>query len=111
MRAELLDDRTADFPSRHPSATVLHLACGPAARARLLDVPAGDYRLVHASVTDDGWWDGVPADRPVVAVFEGLTMYLTEDGVRGLVRRVTGRGRRRTGVRTTRPSSRAGPTG
>ncbi|MCE6999463.1 class I SAM-dependent methyltransferase [Saccharothrix sp. S26] len=115
MRAKLLDDWTADFLARHPSATVLHLACGLDTRAhrmafgpgvrwvdvdlpevavlreRLLDVPSGDYRLVHASVTDDGWWDGVPADRPVVAVFEGLTMYLTEDQVRGLVRRVTGR--------------------
>ncbi|MER5263627.1 class I SAM-dependent methyltransferase [Actinosynnema sp. NPDC002837] len=115
MRAKLLDDWTADFLARHPSATVLHLACGLDARARrvgfgsgvrwvdvdfpavaelrerLLDVPAGDYRLVHASVTDGGWWDGVPADRPVVAVFEGLTMYLTGDEVRDLVRRVTGR--------------------
>ncbi|WP_123744412.1 hypothetical protein [Saccharothrix texasensis] len=51
---------------------MLRLACGLDARARLLDVPAGDYRLVHTSVTDDGWWDGVPADRPVVAVFERL---------------------------------------
>ncbi|NUT47940.1 MAG: class I SAM-dependent methyltransferase [Saccharothrix sp.] len=115
MRAKLLDDWTADFLARHESATVLHLACGLDTRAqrmaygpgvrwvdvdvpavavlreRLLPVPTGDYRLVHASVADDGWWDGVPADRPVVAVFEGLTMYLAEDEVRGLVRRITGR--------------------
>lgn len=115
MRAKQLDDWTADFLARHPSATVLHLACGLDTRAqrmafgpgvrwvdvdlpevavlreRLLDVPGGDYRLVHASVADDGWWGEVPADRPVVAVFEGLTMYLTGDEVRGLVRRVTGR--------------------
>jgi O-methyltransferase involved in polyketide biosynthesis len=115
MRAKLLDDWTSDFLARHPSATVLHLACGLDTRAqrmafgpgvrwvdvdlpsvavlreRLLDVPSGDYRLVHASVTADGWWDEVPADRPVVAVFEGLSMYLTEDEVRGLVRRVVGR--------------------
>ncbi|MFD0204819.1 MULTISPECIES: class I SAM-dependent methyltransferase [Saccharothrix] len=115
MRAKLLDDWTADFLARHPSATVLHLACGLDTRAqrmafgpgvrwvdvdlpsvavlreRLLDVPGGDYRLVHASVTDARWWAEVPADRPVVAVFEGLTMYLTGDEVRGLVRRVTGR--------------------
>ncbi|ONI81749.1 polyketide synthase [Saccharothrix sp. ALI-22-I] len=115
MRAKLLDDWTAEFLARHRSATVLHLACGLDTRAQrmafgprvrwvdvdfpavatlreqLLDVPGGDYRLVHASVTADGWWDEVPADRPVVAVFEGLTMYLTEDEVRGLVRRITGR--------------------
>ncbi|MDU0293545.1 class I SAM-dependent methyltransferase [Saccharothrix longispora] len=115
MRAKLLDGWTRDFLAAHPSATVLHLACGldtrarrvafgegvrwvdvelpevAALRERLLPPPPGDYRLVHASVTSAGWLDEVPADRPVVVVAEGLTMYLTEEDVRGLVRRVVDR--------------------
>lgn len=115
MRAKLLDTWTAGFLARTGAATVLHLACGLDTRARrvafgpdvrwvdvdlpevvdlrrrLLPEPAGDYRLVAASVTEEGWLAEVPADRPVVAVCEGLTMYLTGDAVRDLVRRVTGR--------------------
>jgi O-methyltransferase involved in polyketide biosynthesis len=115
MRAKQLDDWTADFLDRTPSATVLHLACGldtrvfrlspsggvrwvdvdlpevVALRSRLLPVPEGDYRLVGASVTEDAWLDAVPVDRPVVAVFEGLSMYLRESEVRGLVERIVGR--------------------
>lgn len=115
LRARQLDRWTAEFLAAHREATVLHLACGLDSRAhrierkasvrwldvdvpevvdlrgRLLPVPGGDYRMVGASVTDDGWLAEVPADRPAVAVFEGLTMYLTEDAVRGLVRRITGR--------------------
>ncbi|WP_033432245.1 class I SAM-dependent methyltransferase [Saccharothrix syringae] len=115
LRARLLDDWTAEFLARTGEATVLHLACGldtraqrtafgpgvrwvdvdlpevVALRERLLAPPPGDYRLVAASVTEEAWSAEVPADRPVVAVFEGLSMYLTEDEARGLVRRVTGR--------------------
>lgn len=115
LRARQLDEWTAAFLVRHPEATVLHLACGldtrahrlaPAAsvcwvdvdypavlelRERLLPVPAGDYRTIAASVTDDGWLDEVPADRPTVVVFEGLSMYLREGDGRRLVERVTSR--------------------
>lgn len=115
LRARLLDDWTAEFLARVGEATVLHLACGldtrarrvafgpgvrwvdvdlpevVAVRERLLAPPPGDYRLVPASVTDEAWLEEVPADRPTAAVFEGLSMYLTEDEARGLVRRVAGR--------------------
>jgi O-methyltransferase involved in polyketide biosynthesis len=47
--------------------------------------------MVRASVTDPGWLDQVPADRPTLAVAEGLTMYLApEDGFE-LFRRVVDR--------------------
>ncbi|MBB5956591.1 O-methyltransferase involved in polyketide biosynthesis [Saccharothrix tamanrassetensis] len=115
MRAKQLDDWTAAFVASHPAVTVLHLACGLdtrvqrltpggdvrwvdvdypeviALRSRLLPLPGGDYRMVGSSVTDEGWLQDVPADRPTVAVFEGLTMYLREDEVRGLVRRIVRR--------------------
>lgn len=115
MRAKQLDDWTREFLSAHDHATVLHLACGldtrvfrldpgPHARwvdidlpqvvtlrERLLPIPTGDYRLIAASVTDDGWLAEVPDDRPTVVVAEGLTMYLREHEVRELVTRVVGR--------------------
>jgi O-methyltransferase involved in polyketide biosynthesis len=115
LRGRQLDDWTRAFLGTHPEATVLHLACGldtraqriapgpsvrwvdldvpevVALRERLLQPPAGDYRLVGASVTDGSWLDAVPADRPTVAVFEGLSMYLRPEDGRRLVERITGR--------------------
>ncbi|MBG0827083.1 class I SAM-dependent methyltransferase [Planomonospora sp. ID67723] len=115
IRARQLDDWTAGFLADHPDATVLHLACGldtrvhrldrpPSARwfdvdypevielrERLLPPPPGDYRMIGASVTGEEWLDEVPADRPAVAVFEGLTMYLRKEEGRRLIRRITGR--------------------
>jgi O-methyltransferase involved in polyketide biosynthesis len=115
LRGRQLDGWTREFLAAHPEATVLHLACGLDTRAqrlgvaapvrwfdvdhpevialreRLLPPPGGDYRMIGASVTDDGWLDGVPADRPTVAVFEGLTMYLRKADGRRLIERITGR--------------------
>lgn len=112
IRAKQLDDWTREFLAAHPEATVLHLACGLdtrvhrlappanvrwydvdypdviALRERLLPTPGGDYRMVSASVTTDAWLEEVPADRPTVAVAEGLTMYLTEDEGRRLIQRI-----------------------
>jgi O-methyltransferase involved in polyketide biosynthesis len=116
LRARTLDRWTRGFLAAEPEATVLHLACGLdtrvhrispppsvrwvdvdhpeviALRERLLPPPsAADYRTIGASVTDDGWLDAVPADRPTVAVFEGLTMYLREEEGNALIQRVTAR--------------------
>jgi O-methyltransferase involved in polyketide biosynthesis len=116
LRARTLDGWTREFLAAEPDATVLHLACGldtrvhrlaPAPSVRWVDVdhpevialrerllppaPAADYRTTGASVIDDGWLDEVPADRPTVAVFEGLTMYLREEDGKALLRRITGR--------------------
>ena len=119
VRARLLDDWLAEFLDAHKCATVLHLGCGLDTRAlRLqercgpevrwldLDVPEviegrrqlapepqlpGGYEMVGASVTETAWLDAVPADRPVVAVFEGLSMYLTHEQGQDLVRRVATR--------------------
>ena len=116
LRARTLDNWTSEFMAAEPEATVLHLACGldtrvhrlaPAPSVRWVDVDhpevialrerllpppaAADYRTIGASVTDDGWIDAVPADRPTVAVFEGLTMYLREEEGNALIQRITGR--------------------
>jgi O-methyltransferase involved in polyketide biosynthesis len=115
LRSRQLDRWTAQFLAAHPAATVLHLACGLDARSlrvergpgvrwvdvdlpdvvalreRLLPAPDGDHRTIAASVVDDGWLAEVPADRPTIAVFEGLTMYLHEADGRRLVERITAR--------------------
>ena len=115
LRGRQLDDWTREFLAAHPEATALHLACGldtraqrlapgpsvrwvdldhpevVALRERLLPPPPGDYRLVCASVTDEGWLESVPADRPTVAVFEGLSMYLQKADGRRLIERITSR--------------------
>jgi O-methyltransferase involved in polyketide biosynthesis len=115
LRGRQLDTWTREFLAAQPEATVLHLACGldtraqrlgvppgvrwidldhpevVALRERLLPPPDGDYRLVGASVTDEGWLESIPADRPTVAVFEGLSMYLREEDGRRLVEGITGR--------------------
>lgn len=115
LRAKQLDDWLEEFLAANASATVLHLACGLDTRAhrvarpatvrwvdvdfpevislreRLLPTPDGDYTQIAASVTGEEWLEGVPADRPTVAVFEGLTMYLREEDGRRLIERITGR--------------------
>jgi O-methyltransferase involved in polyketide biosynthesis len=115
LRGKQLDDWTRAFLADHPEATVLHLACGldtrvqrldppPSVRwvdvdhpevielrERLLPAPPGDYRMIGSSVTDDAWLDEVPADRPTVAVFEGLTMYLHKVDGKRLIQRICGR--------------------
>jgi len=115
IRGRVLDDWTREFLQRNPSCTVLHLACGLDTRAhrierpdtvrwidvdmpdvvalrhKLLPTPRGDYRLVASSVTEDAWLAEVPADRPVVAVFEGLSMYLTQAEGHALISRITTR--------------------
>jgi O-methyltransferase involved in polyketide biosynthesis len=115
IRAKVLDTWTSSFLAEHPSATVLHLACGldtrverlnPSAsvrwfdvdlpqvmelRSRLLPPPSADYHQISASVTDPEWLASVPDDRPTVAVFEGLSMYLTQDQGHQLIQRITAR--------------------
>lgn len=115
LRARQLDVWTSEFLAIHRESTVLHLACGLDTRVFRIDPPdtvrwvdvdypdvvalrrtllserGGDYRLIESSVTDDAWLEGIPADRPTLAVFEGLTMYLTQAEGQSLIRRITGR--------------------
>ncbi|GLX96011.1 class I SAM-dependent methyltransferase [Herbidospora sp. NBRC 101105] len=115
LRALRIDEWTRDFLRRHPTATVLHLACGLDTRAqridpgplvrwidldypevlelrdRVIDRPDGDYHTIASSVTSEKWLGAVPDDRPTAVVFEGLSMYLREDDGRRLIERLTGR--------------------
>src|SRR3954454_21758171 len=93
------------FLACHDRAVVLHLGAGLDSRVFRLDPGPGiewydvdypsimelreqiyparpHYHRIAASVSDPGWFDQIPADRPVLALGEGLTMYLTEsDGI------------------------------
>lgn len=104
-RTKQLDDWTRDFLDRHQyeDALVLQLGCGldnrylrvhrgedvkwidverpnvVRLRERLLQRPAGDYRLVAGVVADeadDAWLRAVPRDRPTLIVMESLLYYL-----------------------------------
>jgi O-methyltransferase involved in polyketide biosynthesis len=99
------------FLARHDRAVVLHLGSGLDSRVYRLDPgpgvewydvdypsimelreqvypPRPHYHRIAASVTDPGWLAEIPGDRPVLALGEGLTMYLTESDGIALLRRI-----------------------
>jgi O-methyltransferase involved in polyketide biosynthesis len=114
IRSAHFDRWARQFLAVHDEATVLHLGCGLDSRALRVkpgpgvewydidfpDVialreqfypPHGTYRLMPASVTELDWLAAIPADRPVLVLAEGLTMYLTEESGIALLRRVVER--------------------
>jgi methyltransferase (TIGR00027 family) len=111
MRSAHFDHWARQFLAVHPEAVVVHLGCGLDARVYRLDPGPGvrwydvdhpevialrqrvypgraNYHLVAASVTDPDWLAQIPADRPVLALGEGLTMYLTADDGLALLGRI-----------------------
>jgi O-methyltransferase involved in polyketide biosynthesis len=112
LRAHVIDGWTRDFLKQHPDATVLHLGCGldsrvfriaPPPSVRWFDVDYPDvvalrrrlypsregYALLPSSVTEPGWFDAVPRDRPAFVIAEGLLPYLPPEEVTLLLERVT----------------------
>jgi O-methyltransferase involved in polyketide biosynthesis len=110
-RGKVFDQFVQGFIARHGECTVVHLGAGMDSRVFRIDPPATvrwfdvdfpdviDLRrqvyperdnttMVAASVTDPGWLDAVPDDRPTLVVAEGLTMYLAPADGRELFRRV-----------------------
>jgi O-methyltransferase involved in polyketide biosynthesis len=105
------DTWARQFLACHDRAVVVHLGAGLDSRVYRLDPgpgiewydvdypsimelreqlypPRPHYHRIAASVTDPGWLDQIPADRPVLALGEGLTMYLTESDGIALLRRI-----------------------
>ncbi len=112
LRAKHFDTWARVFLAAHPQATVLHLGCGLDSRVFRIDPPATvrwydvdfpdvielrrrlyperhDYTLIPASVTEAGWLEAIPADRPVLAVAEGLLQHLSEKDAFELLDRIT----------------------
>jgi O-methyltransferase involved in polyketide biosynthesis len=114
VRTAHFDNWTRQFLAVHRHAVVLHVGCGLDARVYRVDPGPGvrwydidypeviglrervypgrmNYRMLPASVTDPSWLAGIPGDRPVLFLGEGLTMYLTQDDGLVLLRRVVDR--------------------
>lgn len=114
IRAVQFDEWARQFMAVHDEATVLHLGCGLDTRYQRLrpkpgidwfDVDLPDvialrenffqtnpqYRMIPASVTELDWLASIRADRPVLMLAEGVTMYLRRDAGLELLRRVVSR--------------------
>lgn len=114
VRAAQFDMWVRDFLAAHHRAVVLHLGCGldsrvfrvgPGPGVEWYDVDFPDvialrerfyptrdnYHLIASSATDATWLTEIPADRPVLMLAEGVSMYLTEDDGVALLRRVVER--------------------
>ncbi|KAI5455979.1 putative polyketide synthase protein [Mariannaea sp. PMI_226] len=120
LRALCLDTWASEFLAENECATVVHLACGLDSRAlrlrskcrkvRWIDLDMPDvvdlrrrleiqepestsgytYEMVGSSVTETAWLQHIPADRPTLIIFEGLSMYLEPSDGEDLVKRLTG---------------------
>jgi O-methyltransferase involved in polyketide biosynthesis len=111
VRTAQYDIWARQFLAVHQECTVVHLGCGLDSRVFRLDPGPGvqwydvdypavitlrekifpirpRYHLIATSATDPSWLDQIPADRPVLFLAEGISMYLTEDDGVALLRRV-----------------------
>jgi O-methyltransferase involved in polyketide biosynthesis len=111
QRAKKLDATAQTFLAEHPGGVVLHLGCGLDSRFQRVDngqvewydldmrpvielrrqfyAEGERYHPIASSVTDLAWVDAVEAaGRPVLAVAEGLLMYLDEADVKRLILRL-----------------------
>jgi O-methyltransferase involved in polyketide biosynthesis len=111
LRARKLDDGVRRFVAHHRTAVVLDLGAGLDSRMVRVAPPAGvdwydvdfpeviDLRAsalgqqptahaVAADLTDPGWLDHIPGDRPAVIVADGLVAFLAQDAFVSLLRRL-----------------------
>jgi len=112
IRAKQFDLWTGEFLSHHPSATVVHLGCGLDSRVYRIDPPQTvewfdvdypevidlrrqvypehpGYHMIGSSITEPGWLEEVPRDRPAWILAEGVMMYLPDESVKPLLNRLT----------------------
>lgn len=107
LRTRLFDQKLIAFMEKHPHGTVVNLGCGLDARyERLclrsvqwidLDVPeainlrrrffneAANYKMLSGSMFDGAWMASVPRDKPVMVLFEGVSMYFPESELKPFV--------------------------
>lgn len=114
VRTAQYDIWARQFIAANPHCTVVHLGCGLDTRVFRLD-PGPDvewfdvdfpavislrekvypdrpnYHLLATSATDPSWLQRIPADRPVLFLAEGISMYLTESDGIALLSRVVDR--------------------
>lgn len=111
LRSKAYDRKVLRFLDGHPDCVVLHLGCGLDTRAyriappptvcwydidlpdiialrRRLFAPRPGVHMIAASVTDPRLLDGIPRDKPVLVVAEGLTPYLRRADGLAMLRRI-----------------------
>jgi O-methyltransferase involved in polyketide biosynthesis len=102
LRAKKLDQVAAEFLTRHPDAVGLDLGAGLDTRATRLSIPATvdwydvdfpavaavregliperpNVHVIGSDVRDPAWLEGIPNDRPVIIVADGLMGFLSEE--------------------------------
>jgi len=112
VRSKMLDRIVGGFIAAHANAVVVELGCGLETRMHLLSPPATvDWydvdlpgvialrrrvipelersHLVAASLTDPHWIEGIPSDRPAIAVADGVLGFLTEADNRQILNTLT----------------------
>ncbi|MFN3006485.1 class I SAM-dependent methyltransferase [Mycolicibacterium wolinskyi] len=112
LRAKMLDDRVRAFVVEHPDAVVVDLGGGldsglyrvsppdtvdwynvdlpgiTALREQVLP-PHAHSHCIAASLADNRWPAGIPADRPTMVVADGLFAFLSEPVIVSVLRTVT----------------------
>jgi O-methyltransferase involved in polyketide biosynthesis len=111
IRAKQFDIWVSDWIDNNPESTVLHLGCGLDSRIFRVDPPSTigwfdidyaevidlrrqlypehpSYRMIGASLLEDGWLKGIPDDLPAIIIAEGVLMYLPASGVGPLLGRL-----------------------
>ncbi len=112
VRAKQYDEWVNEFIRSNPNAIVLNLGCGLDPRvARIkppptvdwfdLDFPevmkerrkffsvGGGYHMIESSMTEPGWMEKIPKNRPAIVVADGVLEYITKDEVCILFNRIT----------------------
>lgn len=111
VRAEILDETVRRFVRREPDAVVLDLGAGLDSRILRVDPPAtvdwydvdfpevvalrrqllphpANAHDVGADLTDEDWLRDIPADRPAIIVADGLLLFLAQNDLEALLRRL-----------------------
>lgn len=110
-RAKHFDDWIREFIALNPNAVVVYLGCGLDTRVKRINPPAtvswydvdfpdvielrknfftetANYQMIASSVTENGWIEKIPNDRPSMIVAEGVLMYLAPEEVEKLFHRL-----------------------
>ncbi len=110
VRALVIDELCNEYIIKHPNATIIHLGCGLDSRCLRVsqdyklwyDIDYEDvieirrnffneddkHKMIGSSVTDIKWLDKIEKCDDMLIVAEGLTMYLSEDEVKSLIKHI-----------------------
>ncbi len=114
LRAKLIDNFVKDFLEKDGKGAALHLGCGLDSRYDRVGNSAVDwydvdfeevidirrqfyketdrYHLIGSSVTESGWLKEIPTGKnQYIVIAEGMFMYLQEDEIKMLIRKLKDR--------------------